>query len=288
MKAPRTTIFLLCIITALSGFRSEVNAQDEPDLGWTYKAQVSTVWIGGNSESSSVGFRSTIKRLWESASWTTQGGFLRTESTIETTRAVGTVDSFVMEKETNRETTAENYFARTKVDKNLNARIHVLGGLDWLRNTFAGIDSRFLLASGAGITFRETKTLTAKADLAFTYTFEEEVVSNPFSAGNFPGLRAGYDVTYQATESTLLESELIGDWNLDDTDDVRADWTNALSVAINSSLALKPSILIRWRNEPALEEVSLFDSQGEDTGEIVVVPLEKTDWFLNLAIVLTL
>jgi putative salt-induced outer membrane protein YdiY len=192
-----------------------------------------------------------------------------------------------MVEEISRETTAETYFARTKVDKNLSERVHVLAGLDWLRNTFAGIDSRFLVASGAGITLSDTKNLSAKTDLAFTYTFEEEVVDNPFSNGSFPGLRAGYNLTYRATESTQLDSELIGDWNLDNSEDVRVDWTNSLSVAINSSLALKPGALIRWRNEPALKEVALFDEESQDTGETVLVPLEKTDWFLDLAIVLT-
>jgi len=278
--------FWLCIVAL--GFSSPLRAQDEPELGWEFKAQLSSVWVGGNSESSSIGFRSTAKRDWKSASWTTAAGFLRTESIIKSRQAVGTVDSFEIEEETNRETTAESFFARTKVDKNVSARLHLVSGLDWLRNTFSGIDSRFLLAAGAGITLSDTKELAAKTDLSLTYTFEEDVVENPFASTKFPGLRAGYDATYQATENTTLESELIADWNLDNTDDFRVDWTNAVSVAINSSLALKPSTLIQWKNDPALQQITLVDSEGVDTGQTVLIPLEKTDWFFNLAIVLTL
>lgn len=288
MYARYISITLFTALGLMLGEAPSLSAQDAPELGWTFRAQLSTVWAGGNSESSTVGFRSTAKRIWEEASWTTSAGALRTESSIKTRTAVGTPDSFVIEEKTETETTAENYFARTKFDYNLNERIHVLSGVDWLRNTFSGIDSRFLLALGAGVTLSETAALTAKSDLAFTYTFEEEVVSNPFSSGNFAGLRAGYSATYQVTETTQLESELVTDWNLDNSDDVRADWTNAASVAINSSLALKPSALIQWRNDPSLASVKLVDAEGQPTGESVTVPLEKTDWFLNLAIVLTL
>lgn len=263
-------------------------AQDAPNVGWTFRAQLSTVWAGGNSESNTVGFRSTIKRDWSDASWTISGGALRTQSSIKTRRAVGTTDSFVLDEHKSTETTAEAYFARTKLDKNVNDRIHVLGGVDWLRNKFSGVDSRFLLALGAGVSLSETKNLTAKADVALTYTFEADVVDNPFLSDKFPGFRAGYTATYQASKTTQLESELVGDWNLDNTKDIRADWTNSMSVAINSSLALKPSTLIQWRNDPALASVTLFDSNGEPTGKSVTVPLEKVDWFVTLAIVLTL
>ncbi|HUF09157.1 MAG TPA: DUF481 domain-containing protein [Rhodothermales bacterium] len=281
-----STAFWLCVV--MLGFTSPLQAQDEPELGWGFKAQLSSVWVGGNSESSSIGFRSTAKRDWRSASWTTAAGFLRTESTLKSRQAVGTVDSFEIEEETNRETTAESFFARSKVDKNLNPKLHLVGGVDWLRNTFSGIDSRFLLAAGAGVTLSDTKELAAKTDLSFTYTFEQDVVTNPFASANFPGLRAGYDVTYLASESTTLESELIADWNLDNSDDFRVDWTNAMSVAINSRLALKPSTLIQWKNDPALKQITLVDSEGVATGQTVLIPLEKTDWFFNLAIVLTL
>lgn len=288
MNLKNALIRLLFAAALIGSVRPSLHAQEAPETGWTFKAQLSSVWVGGNSESNTLGFRTTVKRTWEDASWTTSAGALRTESSITTRRAVGTVDSFDLEEETTTETTAENFFARTKVDQNVNERMQVVAGVDWLRNTFSGVDSRFLLALGAGVSLSDTKKLVAKTDVALTYTFEADVVDNPFTSDKFPGLRSTYSVTYQASKTTQLESDLVGDWNLDNTDDVRADWTNGMSVAINSSLALKPSLLIQWRNDPALVSVDLFDSQGQPTGESVNVPLEKTDWFFNVAIVLTL
>ena len=212
---------------------------------------------------------------------------MRTQSSIKTRRAVGTTDSYSIDEKTSTETTAETYFARTKLDQNLSERIHVLAGIDWLRNTFSGVDSRFLVATGAGVTLSNTERLAAKVDVALTYTFEADVVDNPFSNDNFPGLRGAYNATYQATKTTQLESEFVSDWNLDNTNDIRVDWTNSMSVGINSSLALKPSLLVQWRNDPALTSVALFDSEGQPAGS-VSIPLQKTDWFLNLALVLTL
>ena len=81
---------------------------------------------------------------------------------------------------------------------------------------------------------------------------------------------------------------LIADWNLDNTDDIRLDLTNALSIAISSALALKPSLQLLWRNDPALTEVALVESDGTPTGESVRVALEKLDSFFTLALVLKL
>ena len=287
MKSYIAGIWILATIVVVGNPR-QTAAQDKPEPGWKFKAQAATVWLGGNSEASTYALSTSIKRIWPKATWSNSAGMLRTSSTMKTTRAVGTTESFSIDEETDREATAESYYARTKVDRDLGDKMHVRAGLDWLRNTFAGIDSRFLLAAGAGYTFSDTDELSAKLDAAVTYTFEEEVVDNPFAASKFPGLRAAYDVNYKATESTTLESGLTADLNLDNTDDLRLDWANAISVAINSSLSLKPSMLIQWKNDPALEEVDLYDAAGAKTGDKVLIPLSKTDWFFNLAIVLTL
>jgi len=72
------------------------------------------------------------------------------------------------------------------------------------------------------------------------------------------------------------------------TDDVRADFTNSLSIAINSMFAFKPSLQLSWRNDPALTQIDLFAANGAPTGEKVLVPLQKLDSFINLALVVTL
>ena len=69
---------------------------------------------------------------------------------------------------------------------------------------------------------------------------------------------------------------------------VHADFTNSLSIAINSMFAFKPSVQLVWRNDPALTQIDLFAANGTPTGEKVLVPLQKLDSFINLALVVTL
>ena len=55
-----------------------------------------------------------------------------------------------MDEESFTEKTAEFYFARGRYDYDFTRRFYGFGGVDWLRNQFSGIDSRFLIAIGAG------------------------------------------------------------------------------------------------------------------------------------------
>ncbi|MEE8135093.1 MAG: hypothetical protein V3T56_08540, partial [Gemmatimonadales bacterium] len=81
-------------------------------------------------------------------------------------------------------------------------------------------------------------------------------------------------------------NQLIGDLNLKDMDDVRVDLTIGLPISISSILAFKPSWQLLWRNQPSLTEVPLENPAGTPTGDTVLVPLEKLDSFLRLALVL--
>jgi hypothetical protein len=127
-----------------------------------------------------------------------------------------------------------------------------------------------------------------KTDYGVTYTFQSDVVENPFLRSKFPGLRFSWDAMRRLTETAHIESVLVTDLNIENTDDVRADFTNGLTLAINSALALKPSVQLQWRNEPALTEIELFAPDGALTGEKVRVPLDKFDTFVTIALVVTL
>ena len=75
------------------------------------------------------------------------------------------------------------------------------------------------------------------------------------------------------------------DENLNDTDDLRGDFTNALSVAINDHLALRTSLQLLWDNQPSLAGVPLEQPLGTPTGETVLVPLDKLDTVISVALV---
>ena len=262
--------------------------QAEPTEGWTWKGELTSVLSSGNSEALTFGLGSVLQNRWGGNMFRFEAGLVRTESTRVTRRAVGTPSDFEIIRDETRDKTAESYFARTRYDRSLSDHFFVFGGLDWLRNTFAGIDSRFLMALGAGNTWIERETSRFKTNYAVTYTFQSDVVENPFVKSSFPGVRAGWEHWWQATASTEIESVLVSDLNLDESDDVRIDYTNSLNVAISSALALKPSLQLLWRNLPALTDVDLETPGGLPLGETVQVPLRKLDTFFRLALVVKL
>lgn len=264
-------------------------AQDDeiPD-GWSFKGELSSVWVAGNSRSFTFGAGAKLYNKWGRNLWRLEAGGIRTESTILTRRAVGSVTSYDVIVDEDKQKTAESYYARTRYDRELSDHFYLFGGLDWMRNTFAGIDSRFLLVVGAGNTWVDNTRTRFKTDYAVTYTFQTDVIENPDVETNFPGLRAGWEFWRQLTTSTEFESLLTVDMNLSETEDLRFDFTNSLEVSISSALALKPSLQLVWRNLPALTEVDLFASDGSPLDATVTTPLEKLDSFFRLALVVTL
>jgi putative salt-induced outer membrane protein YdiY len=230
----------------------------------------------------------TLGHLWENAELKFEGGAVRTESSIKTRTATGTAQSFTVADQKRTEKTAEAYYLRGRYDRDVTSSMFIFGGADWLRNTFAGIDSRTLFAAGAGNTWIETETTRFKTDVGVTYTFQDDVFDNPLNKMNFPGVRLGYDLRATLSESADFESSLVGDWNLDNTDDVRMNIVNALSVSINSMLALKPSLKLLWQNDPSSTAVALFDAGGTDTGQTVLVPLGNLDSIFTLSLVIKL
>jgi putative salt-induced outer membrane protein YdiY len=273
---------LLVVATAAPAF-----AQDEErELGWAFEAELGSLWAAGNQDNFTLAADGRLEYTWPVSRFRLRAGGFTTESSLTTTTAVGTgPDDFQLLEETKAEKTAETFYSRARYDYNVSERFYLVAGGDWLRNTFAGIDSRFLLALGAGNLWVDSDRVKFATDYAFTYTFEEEVVENPFTQSNFPGLRLAYDFTWSLTQTSSLESTLVSDFNLDNTDDIRVDWQNGLPIDISSVLALKPSIRLLWRNDPALAEVPLLDAPGGTQTGTVFAPLKKLDSFFNISLI---
>jgi putative salt-induced outer membrane protein YdiY len=263
-------------------------ADDGEPLGWYFDAELAMVMTGGNSESNTLGFGGKLRRLWTKSELTFTGGATQSESSLITRTAQGSITDFeVMEdKETTK--TAELYFARGWYEYKFSPKFFAFSGVDWMSNKFAGIDSRFLIALGAGNTWKNTDKFKFKTHYSMTYTFEEDVVENPFVKTEFPGFRLGYGLEAQLSSSTKFESNLIADWNIDEMDDVRVDFYNALPVSISETLQLMPALRLLWRNEPALTLVPLVDGGGVPTGDTVPAQLKKTDTIFTLALVVKL
>lgn len=287
-KSIRRSVLACCFLLTLHLSARAQDGGGAPDRDWSGAAELTGVWTAGNAESSTFGLNATMRRTWPKASVKLEGGGIRTETVKFTRRAVGAPGDFEVVEETDRQRTAESYYALARYDRELGADLFAFGGLDWLRNTFAGISSRTVASAGAGNLWIDSDRTRLKTDAGVTYTIQEDVVENPEISSNFAGLRAGLDLWKHISSTTEFTSVVVADLNLDNTDDVRVDWTSSLPVAISSRLALKPSLRLLWRNQPSLAELPLVLPNGSSTGQVVTAPLEKTDLLFTLALVVKL
>lgn len=274
---PATPTLVLATVFAILG-SAPLHAQDGAPRGWSDVAELTFVFTGGNASSSTLGIKNTFDYAWANAAFQVAAGAVRTESGIATRIATGTPDDFVVTEDTDTELTAEAYFIKTRYDRTVGSDVFVFGGAGWDRNTFAGIQNRFSFVGGAGHTWFNNEEHRLKTDLGATYTVQDDVTEDPNAADAFLGLRASVDFFAKLTTTTDFTSVLVVDESLDETSDVRADWTGSISVAMSTRLALKTSLQVLWDNDPALVAVPLGATQ-------VLAPLKKTDRTLTLAIV---
>lgn len=289
-SVPRALGLLCLVAAALLSAPVGVQAQEEEDearVRWVFEGELTSVISQGNSESTTLGLGATVRRRWERDALRFEAGGIRVETGRISRRAVGSAEDFALERSVDTEKTAESVFLRGRYERTLSERFFLYTGADWLRNTFAGIESRLLLALGGGNSWLDNDRSRFSTNYAVTYTFQEDVVENPFLESDFAGLRAGWEYWRRVSGSAEFESTLVSDLNLQETEDLRFDFTNALTVDVNDAIALKPSLQLVWRNQPSLTEVPLFTAGGAETGETVQAPLEQLDTFFRLALVLT-
>ncbi len=259
--------------------------EDEKELGWFYTAEASLLFTGGNAEASTFGLGAGIRRAWDSSELRFNAGGLRSESSTTTRTAVGTSADFQLSEESDSELTAENYHARGRYDYAFSERFFAYAGAGWERNTFAGYNNRTSFAGGLGNIWVDKERTRFRTDYGVTYTVQDDVVDTGSGSDTFGGARFSWDYYRQVTSSTGFTSVLIVDENLRDTDDLRGNFTNALSVSISDALAFRTSFQLLWDNQPSLAGVPLEQPLGTPTGDTVFVPLDKLDTVLSVALV---
>ena len=144
--------------------------------------------------------------------------------------------------------------------------------------SFAGVDNRYGFVAGAGRAWFSDEAKRLKTDLGLTYTLQDDVVEDPDVDDSFLGLKGSLDYFRKLTGNTDFTSVLVADQNLNETSDIRADWTNSVAVSMSERLAIKTSFQILYDKLPALVAVPLGDGE-------VLTPLGKVDSIFTVAIV---
>ena len=258
---------------------ASTGAAQQDENGWTNSSELSFVQTGGNAESSTLGIATTWTRSWERSEVKVEAGGIRTRTTRLKRTAVGTLQDYHLIEESTTMTSAENYHVRSRLDRRVSDRTAFFVQSGWTRNTFAGIDSRLVNVLGVSTRWTESERRNLRTAYGLTHTFQQDVVPDPEVTGRFLGVRVSCEFQQRLTGNTDWRSDLVVDGNGDDPSDVRADWTNSLSVSMNEHLGLKTSFRATFDNRPALASVPLMSGQGEPAGEVLVTRKELDEVF---------
>jgi putative salt-induced outer membrane protein len=277
MRKGIETVALVGLVV-LAGGTCQIGAQED-EIGWSDTAELSYVATSGNAESSSLGFKNLLARRWEDSRLEFRAGGVRVATETESATAFGIPTDFSTVRVSDEETTAESYFANGRYDREITEKLFWYAGAGWERNRFAGIENRYGVQGGLGNIWFERDDMAFRTDYAVTYTDEETVAGIDDS---FAGVRFSWDYWNQLMASTKYQNKLVVDESLDETDDLRADMINALTVTMNSRLALQVSLQAMWDNMPALEAIPLVGPSGQPT---VLVEVEELDTIFTTSLV---
>ena len=270
-------------------------AADANPLGWTAKAGLSFVQTSGNAAASTLGLKFNAVHNWERTYFTLLGSGVRSDTTFTDTFAVGSTSSFDVVEVEDKQKTAENYALDASVDHNITDRFYWGAGAGWLRNTFAGIESRYAARGGVGYAWTDpaSKGAQFRTGAFLTLTHQSLVADDPSVDDTFVGLRLLADLAVPFGSSSTFNSRLSLDENLQQTDDLRMTWWNSLGVNINTRFALQVSVLTYFDNLPALREIDVFSgvSGGAPVGAPVgrvLTPYGKWDNEFAVSLVINL
>ncbi len=270
---------------ALAASPNGLTAQDA--FTWENSTELSFVSTGGNASSSSLGLKATLAGTGAPNSFKFEAGGIRSETSTTTRTATGTLTSYTIAEATVSQVTAENYFLRGRFDRSFDGAYGYTGA-GWERNTFAGVQNRYSIVAGLGRTFVDGDAGSFKADVGGTYTVQKDVDPVPGADEGFFGARLTAEAKRPINPSTDYESALVVDNSFENSDDLRADWINSLTIALSERLAFKTSLQLLFDNEPSQLSVPLFDTAGTPTGSNVLTPGEKIDSILTLTLVIKL
>lgn len=224
-------------------------ADGEDARPWTDSAEFGLVITSGNTETTNVSFGNKFTYTWENAEFISNAFALRNESTRRTATNIGGT-LVVNELE---ELTAEAYGIDGKYRRSITDAFfwYVVAG--WDKDTFAGIDSRIKGGAGVGYRFFTDDTHTLVGEIGADWTDETYLDD---TSDSFAGARGFLGYLRNLSETSKFTSDLEVLQNLDESDDLRAIWANALTASLTSKLALKVSYTMKYDNQPVVQTIS--------------------------------
>jgi putative salt-induced outer membrane protein YdiY len=282
MKRTIRAAFLLAVLAAVPAGAATVP-------GWYSTTDLSFGLQRGNTKTLNAGLNTNLTRQWLRTAWKTNGSFVRNDVSEPSRIAIRSGNTFVTEFGPTV-TKSEKIFVNTDLERRITERFfwNVAGNFE--RDQFAGLDRRVIGALGIGYLWQKPDNSGLfRAGLAGTYTSQDETEPDPETEDEFAGVRLTLDgeKRFGDRKQNIFASNLIVDENVQDTEDLRFNWQNSLSVAMSQRLALKVGVQAAFDNQPALVE---FDVPVPPGAQAIKVPgrAEKLDVGATVSLVITI
>lgn len=225
--------------------------------GWYSSTDLSAVIAHGNSDTLNVGANVNIRWQGLRTSWTNTISFARNDVRDPQILAIISGSSAVVQKG-EFVAKSEKLFANSNFERRVTERFFWNLGATGERDKFAGLNSRLTGVAGIGMIWQAAQgDGFFKAGVAGTYTAQDEVVDDPETENQFAGVRftADGEKRFGNEKQHAFTSNLIVDQNLQQTDDTRATWQNALAASLSQRLALKVAVSTAFDNAPQLVDL---------------------------------
>jgi len=238
-------LFFTCIITL------KINAYGE-NKKWRDEAKISFIDTGGNTDVVSLSFTNLLNYTFSK-------------------RFEGALKLGALYGENEGEKNSENYQAEARLDSLFTKKFYASIITGWLKDKFAGIDSRYYIGPALGYKFLIGPKQYFKSEAKLDYVMEEYV-----SALNSPepddsdyvrgGVLGQYEYHFSEKNKFSQSIEWLNDF--DNSDNYNVNSVSALISAINNFASLQTSYEIKYDHVP------------------IPSTLEKTDTILSLTLVL--
>ena len=212
---------------------SPLAAQDPPPTPppppplWSGQGELSFVSTSGNSDTQTLGVGAEVAYQPLPWSFTFKSTFLRNEADGE-------------EK-------ANSLTAMLRGARVFSPRLEAFGRADFVRNRFAGIESRWSGEGGVAYALFPAPPQKVRAEAALGYATERGVDAEDRS---YPFARAGVFYEWQISKTAVYTEELSFVQDLEDTPNWRIVNAGAVTADVTTVLALRVSFALLYSNEP--------------------------------------
>ena len=195
---------------------------------WTDQAELSFIDTGGNTETTSLSVKNTLKGPLSgklALTWSLSG----------------------LLSETDGVTTAEQYFTEIRLDYSISERFYGFGLGNWKQDKPAGLDSRTSLGLGAGYKILTGPVHELSGEAGVNQVSEEftDSTDDDYTSGRLFG---GY--AWNLSESSKLTQTLEYLTDMDDSNNNQTNTETAYTSTLSDLLSLKTSYNMQYDNDP--------------------------------------